>query len=78
MLSGLSKQDFEKTEKRIGEIPFDSAYKFMATRHKVLSGSVVYAKGAPEKILDMSTYVDVGTEDVATYRCKEKGDHCTV
>jgi Ca2+-transporting ATPase len=37
---------------RLGEIPFDSAYKFMATFHAEGDGLRVYVKGAPEVVLD--------------------------
>ena len=61
--AGLGKEKLEKKEPRVAEIPFDSEYKFMATLHR-LGGSQekrfsVYAKGAPEKILGLSSYVDV-------------------
>ena len=57
--AGLKKEILEKDEPRIAEIPFDSEYKFMATLHKQKERSVIYIKGAPEKILSLSSYVDV-------------------
>ncbi|MCH7641115.1 cation-transporting P-type ATPase, partial [Patescibacteria group bacterium] len=57
--AGLKKEDLEKKEPRIAEIPFDSVYKFMATLHKSGKGGIVYAKGAPEKILTLSSLVDI-------------------
>ena len=57
--AGLKKEMWEVEEPRIAEVPFDSEYKFMATLHKQNKGSAVYAKGAPEKILSLSSYVDV-------------------
>jgi Ca2+-transporting ATPase len=49
---------------RIAEVPFDSAYKFMATVHEVAvdgeSSLVILVKGAPDVVLDrsMSYWVD--------------------
>ncbi len=63
---GLVKAKLEKEETRIAEIPFDSSYKMMATlhRHKDLKEyeSISYVKGAPEKILDFCSFVDVEGE----------------
>ncbi|MCO8128599.1 HAD-IC family P-type ATPase [Acidimicrobiia bacterium EGI L10123] len=42
---------------RVGEVPFDSAHKLMATLHESESGLRMYAKGAPDAILDRSTTV---------------------
>ena len=38
---------------RTDVLPFDAAHRFMATRNRSESGSVVYAKGAPEAILSL-------------------------
>ena len=68
--SGLSKKILEKEESRLDEIPFNEGRKFMATlhygkRHSSHKGSPseqsynIYIKGAPEKILEMSSYLDV-------------------
>jgi P-type Ca2+ transporter type 2C len=61
--AGLKKEKLEDEEPRIAEIPFDSEYKFMATRHniKALHGNKysVYAKGAPERLLPLISFVDV-------------------
>ncbi|MFP5321209.1 MAG: cation-translocating P-type ATPase, partial [Acidimicrobiia bacterium] len=42
---------------RVGEVPFDSAHKLMATLHDADGGLRMYAKGAPDAILDRSTSV---------------------
>ena len=42
---------------RVGEVPFDSAHKLMATLHDSDSDLRMYAKGAPDAILDRSTTV---------------------
>lgn len=61
--AGLKKEELEKNEPRVAEIPFDPEYKFMATLHKLGKSQMerlsVYAKGAPEKILELSSFIDV-------------------
>lgn len=52
--AGLKKEELEKEEPRIAEIPFDSEYKFMATLNQTEIRNFIYAKGAPEKILALS------------------------
>ena len=51
--------DALRTERpRLGEVPFDSATKFMATFHRAEDDDdvvVVYVKGAPDVVLDRST-----------------------
>ncbi|MET1239710.1 HAD-IC family P-type ATPase, partial [Enterococcus faecalis] len=37
------------------KIPFSSSYKYMATRHPQAEGSIIYVKGAPEVLLQLST-----------------------
>jgi magnesium-transporting ATPase (P-type) len=40
---------------RLDEIPFDASHRFMATLHRSVSGeSVVFVKGAPERLLAMA------------------------
>ena len=59
---GIDVKEFRANNPRIGSVPFDSDYKFMATFH-TMPGSdgkpVVraYVKGAPDVILDRSTSV---------------------
>ncbi len=38
---------------RLDAIPFDAAYRFMATLHRAPTGGAFFAKGAPEQILAM-------------------------
>ena len=40
------------------KIPFSSSYKYMATRHPQAEGSIIYVKGAPEVLLQLSTLSD--------------------
>ncbi|MFA5069935.1 MAG: HAD-IC family P-type ATPase [Patescibacteria group bacterium] len=56
---GLRKSELEKLYKRIDEIPFDPAIKYMATLHHYQAGKkIIFVKGAPEKIFAMSAYID--------------------
>jgi len=56
---GLRKSELEKEYKRIDEIPFDSKIKYMATLHHYSKEqNIIFIKGAPEKILEMSSHVD--------------------
>ena len=44
---------------RIDEIPFDAAYRFMATLHRGPEGEpVMYVKGAPERLLELARGAD--------------------
>ncbi len=54
---------------RTGEIPFDSDAKFMATFH---GEELAYYKGAPEVILGMCQFIDIGGK---TRRLLEKDKH---
>jgi len=50
--AGLWKEEAEKKEPRVGEIPFSSERKRMTTVHEILGkGKVAYMKGAPEVVL---------------------------
>jgi Ca2+-transporting ATPase len=53
----LVRSELERSEPRIAEIPFDSEHKFMATLHVSGEARVAYVKGAPERILQMSTRI---------------------
>jgi P-type Ca2+ transporter type 2C len=53
---GLFKENFPNP--RVEEIPFDSMRKMMSVLYKLNNGKkIVYAKGAPEKILSASTHI---------------------
>jgi len=52
--AGLQKDELEEKFPRIDEIPFDPKERYMATFHKISEERLnVYAKGAPETILEM-------------------------
>jgi Ca2+-transporting ATPase len=52
------RQQFSK----VGEIPFSSETKMMATVHGINSSFIVYAKGAAEEILNQCTHILIGSE----------------
>ncbi|MEW6222884.1 MAG: HAD-IC family P-type ATPase, partial [Candidatus Hadarchaeota archaeon] len=56
--AGLWKEDLDKNEPRIGEIPFSSERTRMTTLHEVKGkGHVAYMKGAPEVVLKHCTKI---------------------
>jgi P-type Ca2+ transporter type 2C len=61
--AGLTKERLEEVEPRVAEIPFDSKYKYNATLNRLKASEgkkqAVYAMGAPEKILNFSSEVDI-------------------
>lgn len=73
---GLSKTELDKKEVRIAEIPFDSKYKMMATLHKHKDSkekkTISYTKGAPEKILEFCSFVDVEGEKITLTKKRKK------
>jgi Ca2+-transporting ATPase len=58
--AGLWKEDLEKQQPRVGEIPFSSETKRMTTMHVVSGKKIAYLKGAPEAVLDKCTKVLAG------------------
>lgn len=61
MKSGLDPDHARRAWTRLDEIPFDAAYRYMATLHRGPAGEIMlFVKGAPESILAMS-----GIESVA-------------
>ncbi len=62
---GFHKTDLEKVEPRLATVPFDSTRKWMATMHGLSATQhLVYAKGAPEKIVAMSQFALKGKKHV--------------
>jgi len=58
--SGTPWQEIKKQQTRLAEIPFDSEIKYMATlNHLDQENEVVYVKGAPEKVLAMSSLIRI-------------------
>jgi Ca2+-transporting ATPase len=55
---GLVKKDLEETHPRLHEVPFTSERKRMTTVHKTPERKLVaYVKGAPELVLERSTFI---------------------
>ncbi len=55
--AGLAKEDLDRAQPRIDEIPFTSETKRMTTLHAVDGGVRAYTKGAPEVVLPRCTRV---------------------
>ena len=74
--AGIKKEELIKKETKIAEIPFDAEYKFMATLYKMNeikdNNHIIYAKGAPEKILEFSSFVDVDGKKIPLSDEKKK------
>ncbi|HEX9664472.1 MAG TPA: HAD-IC family P-type ATPase [Patescibacteria group bacterium] len=58
--AGLNRSQLEKESPRLAEVPFDSEKKYMVTMNKLDSQhNILYLKGAPEVILEMSSAINV-------------------
>ncbi len=55
----LHKDDLEASSPRIDELPFDSVRKMMSTAHKNNEETIVYTKGALDKILLKTTRIEI-------------------
>jgi magnesium-transporting ATPase (P-type) len=56
MKAGLDPEHERREWRRLDEIPFDAAHRFMASLHQGPAGErVVFLKGAPERLLDMAS-----------------------
>jgi len=59
--AGLWREDLEKEQPRVAEVPFDSARKRMTTIHAMDIGDApyrAYVKGAPEILLDLCSHIE--------------------
>jgi magnesium-transporting ATPase (P-type) len=68
MKAGLDPDHVRGEWPRLDEIPFDAAYRYMATLHRAPEGgATLFVKGAPEKLLELSHGADAGfwTERIA-------------
>jgi Ca2+-transporting ATPase len=68
---GLDVDETRRTYPRVGEVPFDSDYKFMATFHELDGVVRCFVKGAPDVLLARSTHardVDGSVVQVDEYR----------
>jgi Ca2+-transporting ATPase len=62
MKGGIDPADIRASRPRVADIPFDSAYKFMATFHQMVTDEGrdvvrLYVKGAPDVLLNFATRV---------------------
>ncbi len=55
--AGIDKEKAEREYPRLGDIPFNSQRKWMATLHGENGKRMVYIKGALEKLIDLAGYV---------------------
>jgi magnesium-transporting ATPase (P-type) len=59
MKAGLNPEHVRAEWPRLDEVPFDAAWRFMATLHRGPAGeTVLFVKGAPEKLLELSRSPD--------------------
>lgn len=56
--AGVDAEALRREHPRTGEVPFDAAHKWMATRHAEGGQTRVYAKGAPDALLARCRFVD--------------------
>ena len=78
--AGLDEEVLKKEIPRLDEIPFDEEKKFMATLHeasqtrdKRQKTKVIFVKGAPEKIMAMSNWLEVdGKKEKLTHERSQK------
>ncbi|MBO4869566.1 MAG: calcium-translocating P-type ATPase, PMCA-type [Clostridia bacterium] len=54
---GYNKTEYDKTQKRVGEAPFDSMRKMMSTIHDNGDSYIQYTKGAPDEVLKKCTRI---------------------
>jgi len=63
--NGLDKKGLEKRESEIERLPFDPVYKYSAVLRKISGSTILYILGAPEKILEMSKFLNLnGKEEI--------------
>ncbi len=71
--AGFFKEELEKSEERISEIPFSSERKMMSTINKNGKKYFLYSKGSPETVLSKCRYVLVdGKKKPLTKKIKEE------
>jgi Ca2+-transporting ATPase len=75
---GVDQKETRKVFPRIWEIPFDEGKKYMATLHTKLESKgekekIIFVKGAPEKILAMSEWLEINgkTEKLTQEKVKK-------
>ena len=69
MKAGLNPEHVRAEWSRLDELPFDAAHRFMATLHRGPAGEVMlFVKGAPEKLLELSPTGDSARWHAASSR----------
>jgi len=71
----MEKFHLDSANPRLDVIPFSSSRKYMATLHRTGQDNSVYVKGAPEKILDACTHVEVNGKRTKLTPAKKKEWH---
>ena len=61
--AGLDPAGEAAAHPRLDSVPFESEHKFMATLHEGPGGRVAFLKGAPERVLDLSSRQRRGTDE---------------
>lgn len=77
--AGLSKGELEKEQPKIDQFLFDPDYRYAATLHQLShQDNILYMVGSPEKILAMSSYLDVdgGQKDLLLTNLKKLNKKC--
>jgi len=70
---GFDKNEIDKKYPRLAELPFDSARKMMSTVNQTENGTIMYAKGALDKLLSHCTKIlDEGKVRPITDQDREK------
>jgi P-type Ca2+ transporter type 2C len=64
LLVSAAKANVKKSFKKIGEIPFNSERKYMATTHIINNKKISYIKGAPEPLLKLSSHILINKQVV--------------
>jgi Ca2+-transporting ATPase len=77
LAGGVDQKKIKNEFPRLGEIPFDENKKYMATLHKSQNQkskikNIIYVKGAPEKVLAMSEWLEI---DGKTEKLTEERAH---
>ncbi|MCF7820008.1 MAG: HAD-IC family P-type ATPase [Candidatus Pacebacteria bacterium] len=72
MQSGLNREELENIYPRVAELPFSSEKKFMATLHQRHKGFRLFEKGAPERVLEKSSFYHHQGKTVILSEAKRK------
>ena len=75
MKAGLNPGHVRAEWPRLDEVPFDAAYRFMATLHRAPDGgALLFVKGAPEKLLELSPGADAARWQAAIAESASAGE----